>query len=224
VLRDRGKSYSIGPAIDVVSLHNYEGLDSAFSGEPRTIGQVFEDVRGVFEKWEQRAPGFTYSRKQEYWHTEGDFDFVGALSAERRAAWRIQFLTRAFAAGLHKVCVMDASRQEQAAVRAYVRALPWPFPMNAADSEVKILRGRAAVFRHPDDEQPAAGQVWILWAIAGTGEAQVEVPVRRKQVRLVQADGSESITRAPGHQFRLELNGDRKMPPPVLVLDRGFPE
>ena len=37
--------------------------------------------------------------------------------------------------------------------------------MKAADGEVKILRGRAAVFRHPDDEQPEAGQVWILWAM-----------------------------------------------------------
>ena len=224
VFRALGKSYSIGPVADAVSLHSYEGLDSAFAGQPRTIGQVFEDVRGVLEKWEQRAPGFTYPRKQEYWHTEGNFDFVGALSAERRAAWRIQFLTRTFAAGLRKVCVMDASRQEQTAVRAYVRALPWPFPMKTADSEVKILRGHAAVFRHPDDERPEAGQVWILWAIAGTGDARVEVPVRRIQVRLVQADGSESITSAPGHQLRLELNGDRKMPPPVLVLDRGFPE
>jgi len=96
--------------------------------------------------------------------------------------------------------------------------------MKTADSEVKILRGHAAVFRHPDDERPEADQVWILWAMAGTGEARVEVPVRRIHVRLVQADGSESITSAPGHQLRLELNGDRKMPPPVLVLDRGFPE
>jgi hypothetical protein len=89
VFRAQGKPYSIGPVIDVVSLHNYEGLDSAFSGGSRTIGQVFDDVSGVFEKWEQRVPGFTYARKPEYWHTEGNYDFIGALSKERRAAWRI---------------------------------------------------------------------------------------------------------------------------------------
>ncbi len=218
--RARGKPYSIGPAIDVVSLHSYEGLDSAFSGEPCTVSQVFDDVRAVFDKWERRTPGFTYPRKEEYWHTEGNFDFVGALSAQRRAAWRMQFFTRAFAAGLAKVCVMDASEREQAAVRAYVRALPWPFPMNDAVAEVRVLHGRAAVFRHPDGKQPEAGQVWIIWAIAGTGDAQVEVPVRRNRVRLVQVDGASAVASAPGHQLTLGLRGDRKMAAPVLVVDR----
>jgi len=220
VLRAQGKSYSIGPVVDVVSLHNYEGLDSAFSSEPRTVGQVLGDVRTVFEKWEQRAPDFTYPRKPEYWHTEGNFDFIGALSAERRAAWRMQFFTRAFAAGLRKVCVMDASERERAAVRAYVRALPWPFPMKPADTEVKALRGRAAAFRHPDGDPSDAGQVWILWAIADTGDAEVAVPITRERVTLVQVDGSESFTSTPGHRLNLVLKGDHKMAPPVMVIDR----
>jgi hypothetical protein len=220
VFRAQDRSYSIGPVVDVVSLLNYEGLDSAFSREPRTVGQVFDDVRAVFEKWEQRAPGFTYPRKQDYWHTEGNFDFIGALSAERRAAWRMQFFTRAFAAGHRKVCVMDASERERAAVRAYVRVLPWPFPVKPADAEVKVLRGRAAAFRHPDGEQPQAGQVWILWATADTGAAQVELPARRERVMLVQVDGSESVTNAPGHRLTLGLKGDPKMAPPVMVVDR----
>jgi len=219
-LRARGKPFSIGPATDAVSFHNYEGLDSFFAGESRTVARVFEDIRAVFEKWEQRAPAFTYARKREYWHTEGNFDFIGALSSERRAAWRMQFFTRAFAAGVRKVCVMDASEQERTAVRAYVRNLPWPFPMNAADADAKVLRGRAAVFRHPDGAEAGAGQVWILWAVAGTGNAQVEVPVYSDRVRLVQVDGSESATNAPGHRLVLELKGDRKMAPPLIVVDR----
>jgi hypothetical protein len=221
IFRAQGKSYSIGPVVDVVSLHNYEGMDSALSSEPRTVGQVFEDVQAVFEKWEQRAPGFTYPRKQDYWHTEGNFDFIGALSTKRRAAWRMQFFTRAFAAGLRKVCVMDASERERAAVRAYVQALPWPFPMKPADAEVKVLRGRAAAFRHSDGEQSEAGQVWIVWAIADTGDAQVEVPVTHEQVTLVQMDGSESVTSTPGHRLTLVLKGDRKMAPPVILVDRS---
>ena len=220
VFRARGKSYSIGPITDVVSFHNYEGLDSAFAGEPRTLVQVFDEVRAVFEKWEKLAPNFTYSRKQEYWHTEGNFDFIGALSAERRAAWRIQFFTRAFAAGLRKVCVMDASEPEQAAVGAYVRALPWPFPMHPADAEVRVVRGLATAFRHPDSEGPEAGQVWILWAIADSGDAQVEVTTKRAQVTLVQFDGSESAASTPDHRLTVILRGDRKMAPPVMVIDR----
>jgi hypothetical protein len=222
--RANGKSYSIGPVIDVVSLHSYEGLDSAFAAEPRTIGQVLESVRAVFEKWEQRAPGFTYPRKLEYWHTEGNFDFLGILSAERRAAWRMQFFTRAFAAGLRKVCVMDASQPERVAVRAYVRTLPWPFPMKPADTEVRLLRGRAAAFRHPDGDLPESGQVWILWAIANSGDAAVEVPVARERVSLVRVDGSEAVISASGHRLTLELKGDRKMAPPVILVDRVIQE
>lgn len=221
IFRAQAQSYSIGPAIDVVSFHNYEGLDSAFAGEPRTVGQVLDGVRAVFEKWEERTPGFTYPRKREYWHTEGNYDFLGMLSAEWRAAWRIQFFTRAFAAGLRKVCVMDASVPEQAAVRAYVRTLPWPFPMNAADAEVKVLRGRAAAYRHPDGDLARTGQVWILWAIAATGDAEVEVPVTRERVTLVQVGGTESVTNTPGHRLTLTLKGDRKMAPPVMVIDRN---
>jgi DNA-nicking Smr family endonuclease len=218
--RAQAKAYSLGPVIDVVSLHNYEGLDSAFTGGARTIAQVFDDVRAVFEKGERQAPGFTYSRKQDYWHTEGNFDFVGVLSAERRAAWRMQFFTRAFAAGLRKVCVMDASDREQTAVRAYVRALPWPFPMKPADAEVKVLRGRVAAFQHADSETPGAGRVWVLWAVANTGPAQVEIPVWRERVTLVQVDGSQSVTTVSAHRLLLDLKGDSKMAPPVLLIDR----
>ena len=224
VFRAQGQPYSIGPVIDVVSLHNYEGLDSAFSGEPRTVGQVLEDVRAVFEAGEERAPNFTYPRKQEYWHTEGNYDFLGVLSAERRAAWRVQFYTRAFAAGLRKVCVMDASARERVAVRAYIKVLPWPFPMEPADGDVKVRRGRVAAFRHPDGEPDEGGQVWILWAIAGTGEAEAEVPVRHERVLLVQVDGSESIRTNGGPWLALELKGDRKMAPPVMVVDRILSE
>jgi hypothetical protein len=219
--RASGKSSSIGPVVDVVSLHNYEGLDSAFSGGPRTIGQVLDDVSAVFERWEQRVPGFTYARKQEYWHTEGNFDFLGVLSAPRRAAWRIQFFTRAFAAGLRKVCVMDASPPERAAVRAYVRALPWPFPMEPADADVIVRRGTVNAFRHRDARPDGGDTVWVLWAAADTGDAQVEVPVGHGRVTLVRVDGSETVAETPDRRLNVELKGDRKMAPPVIVVDRA---
>jgi len=221
--RSHGKSYSIGPAIDVVSIHNYEGLDSAFSGGSRTIGQVVDDVSAVFEKWEQRASGFSYARKQEYWHTEGNFDFVGILSAERRAAWRFQFLTRAFAGGIRKVCVMDASAPEQRAVRAYVNALPNPFPMLDASSEVTVVQGQVSVFRHPDGAEPNAGQVWIVWPQANTGDASVEIPARRTRVQVVSVDGTSRTVTASNGCVRFDLKGDAKMAPAALVIDRMAP-
>jgi hypothetical protein len=220
VFRERGKPYSIGPAADVVSFHNYEGLDSAFSDEPRTIAQVLDGVRAVFEKWEQRSPGFAYSRKQEYWHTEGNYDFLGVLSKERRAAWRFQFFTRAFAAGIRKVVVMDASAPEQKAVRAYIETLPKPFPMLSASNEVEVANGQVAVFRHPDGPQRDAGQVWVIWALAGTGPASVKVPVQRQQVEVISVTGLTNRIPAEGARVRLDLKGDSKMPEPVLLVDR----
>jgi len=218
--RAQGKPYSIGPVVDVVSLHNYEGLDSAFSGGSRTIGPVLDDVSAAFEKWEQQISGFTYSRKQDYWHTEGDFDFIGALSAERRAAWRAQFFTRAFAAGLRKVCVMDATKPERAAVRAYVTALPWPFPMQPASDDLTVLRGHATAFRHLDGTTAGAGQVWVLWALANTGDAAVEVPVRRDRVEVVSVEGRSETLSASEGRVRLDLKGDAKMPAPTIIVDR----
>jgi len=220
VFRERGKSFSLGPAAEVVSFHNYEGLDSAFSDEPRTIAQVLDGVRAVFEKWEQRAPGFTYPRKQEYWHTEGNYDFLGVLSKERRAAWRFQFFTRAFAAGIRKVMVMDASAPEQKAVRAYIEILPKPFPMFAISNEVEVVNGQVAVFRHPDGARPDAGQVWVIWALAGTGPAAVRVPVQRPRAQVVSVTGETNLATAEGGWIRLELKGDAKMPEPLLLVDR----
>ncbi len=221
--RRRGQPYSIGPALDVVSFHVYEGLDGVFTGKDRTIEVVFDEIRSVFERWENRAAGFAYARKQEYWHTEGNFDFFGILSQERRAAWRVQFFTRAFAAGVRKVVVMDASRPEQVAVRAYIQALPDPFPMKRANDRVAVVSGSPVAFCHLDNTNTDAGRVWVLWAAAGTGGGEVELPCIREQVKLVQVDGTETRTNPANGRLSVQLRGDGKMAPPVLLIDRAAP-
>ena len=219
--RRRGQPYSVGPVLDAVSFHVYEGLDSAFSRTGRTVEVVFDETRDVFERWQNRAAGFAYPRKQEYWHTEGNFDFFGILSKERRAAWRIQFFTRAFAAGIRKVVVMDASGPEQVAVRAYTQALPDPFPMQRANDRVTILSGTPVAFYHPDTTNTNAGVVWILWAAARTGDAELAIPCLRPQVKQVSVDGTEAMVTKTNNLLRIHLRGDDKMPPPVLVIDRN---
>ena len=218
--RAAGQSYSLGPLVDAVSFHNYEGLDSVFAGGSRTIVTVFQDVREVVEQAEQRVAGRAYVRRQEYWHTEGNFDFLGVLSAERRAAWRFQFFTRAFAAGIRKVCVMDASPAEQAAVRAYVRVLPRPWPMLLASEDVQVPRGTVLAFRHVDGADLRAGQVWIVWPTADTGDATVRIPARQPEVEVIAVTGESSRLRARDGWVQIELPGDRKMAPGVLVVDR----
>jgi len=220
VVRNRGIPYSIGPIADVVSFHIYEGLDSFFSGEDRTIELAFSEVREIFEKWEDKAPGFEFERKREYWHTEGNYDFLGILSEERRASWRIQFMTRAFAAGVRKVCVMDASPTERVAVRAYLNALPNPFPMFREEEPELVLKGGAIVFRHPDGAQSTDGQVWIAWAKAGGEMAEVALPVHHRKVELIRVDGSVEQHSPIDGRVRISLASDRKMAPPILLIDR----
>lgn len=221
--RAKGVQHSIGPVADVVSFHVYEGMDSAFSSGPRTIEPVWEEVRAVFEKWEQGSAGFHFARKQEYWHTEGNFDFIGALSEKRRAAWRVQFFTRAFAAGIRKVCVMDASKLERVAVRTYTAALPWPFPMARADEAVKIGSGEAVVFRHLEvntSDGTEEGRVWVLWAKAGSGEVKVEAPVLHGAPTVLRIDGTKTQQEAVSGFVSVTLPADPKMPEPILLLDR----
>jgi hypothetical protein len=218
--RTRGIPFSIGKSTDVVSFHNYEGLDSAFSKEARTIERVFSEVRAAFEECERQAPEFSYSRKADYWHTEGNYDFLGVMSAERRAAWRIQFFTRGFAAGIRKLAVMDASPREQIAVGNYIRVLPNPFPILPANREVSVLRGMVAAFRHPDGPEPEAGQVWVIWALANTGPALVEVPIRYPRAAATTLEGSRRILESVGGRVRVDLRGDTKMAPPLLLVDR----
>ncbi len=215
-----GGRFSVGPSLDVISFHNYEGLDSLFSGGSRTVVQVFEDVRTVFESHETSAGPFAYAQKRDYWHTEGNYDFIGVMPAERRAAWRFQFFTRAFAAGIRKVCVMDASPAEQLAIRAYVSVLPDPFPMLPVTNEVLVPSGRIAAFRHADGPSAAAGRVWVIWPLAGAGDAVVEVPVIRSRATVVRVTAkSESIEAHRGY-VRVNLPGDPKMAAGVLVEDR----
>jgi hypothetical protein len=218
--KTQGKPFSIGSVADVVSFHCYEGLETAFSADDRTIEKDFSEIRSVFEAWEHKATGFHYARKQDYWHTEGNFDFLGMLSAQRRAAWRFQFMTRGFAAGIRKLAVMDASVPEQKAVRAYVQALPNPFPMLPATKEVSTLKGQVAAFRHPDGPEPLAGQVWVLWAMAGSGDAIVELPAIRNAVTQIGVDGASQVLTANANRVRVVLRGDKKMAPGVLVVDR----
>jgi hypothetical protein len=218
--RQRGLPFSIGKSTDVVSFHNYEGLDTAFSKDDRTVERVFSEVRAIFEKWERQAPEFAFPRKGDYWHTEGNYDFLGVMSAERRAAWRIQFFTRGFAAGIRKLAVMDACPREQIAVGSYIRVLPNPFPMLPANKEISILQGQVAAFRHPDGPEPEAGQVWIIWALANTGQAIIEIPTRHPHPEATTVDGKRTILEPVNGRVRLELLGDAKMAPPLLLVDR----
>jgi hypothetical protein len=93
--------------------------------------------------------------------------------------------------------------------------------MRPAEADVRVVQGQARAFRHPDGSGPGAGCVWVLWAVADTGDARVEVPAAGAHVTLVHVDGSKTASQASDHRVTVELQGDKKMAPPLLVIDRG---
>ena len=194
-------------------------LDTFFSGEDRTIGKAFQEVRTLFEQWESKAEGFEYERKTEYWHTEGNFDFIGMLSEERRAAWRWQFFTRAFASGIRKVAVMDAKPLEQIAVKRYIEVLPAPFPM-VRSTRATVVQGDASVFHHHSGKDGLRNQhVWIAWADAGKGPATIEIPASAESATVFTPDGKGKPTRPIDGVYRIQLEGDEKMAAPKLIVE-----
>ena len=206
-----GVPYALGPETDVVSFHVYEGLDG------RTIGCVLAAARAQYETWTD-APGFTYPAPTLYWHTEGNFDFLHRTPSERTTAWFHQMFSRAFAAGVAKVNVMDATPEEQVAVATYVRHLPDPFPMVEASASLVVRAGDITAYQHP---RPEGGAVWVVWATNGTTAATVDVPITGPEAVIAHLDGTEETVRPVGGHVTLELSGDAEISPPVLVVDGG---
>ena len=95
--------------------------------------------------------------------------------------------------------------------------------MQPANDQARALSGTPVVFCHRDGTNADAGRVWVLWAAAGTGDAEVELPTVRKQVRIVQIDGAEDILAGTDEHSRVHLRGESKMAPPVLLIDRAAP-
>ena len=48
----------------------------------------------------------------------------------------------------------------------------------------------------------------------------MEIPVRRERVRVASVDGKSEIVTAESGRVRIELRGDVKMPPPLILIDR----
>lgn len=96
-----------------------------------------------------------------------------------------------------------------------LRRVPVTYP------QVTVARGKAVAFRHPDRSGKPGGQVWVLWAVAGSGDAEVEVPVRQPQVEGVSVQDEHFPLPAVAGKVRVRLRGDAKMAPPVLILDRA---
>ena len=74
---------------------------------------------------------------------------------------------------------------------------------------------------HVDNANADAGRVWVVWATAGTGEAEVKVPSIRQRITTVQVDGTETPETKANDSLKIYLRGDTKMLPPVLVIVRA---
>jgi hypothetical protein len=93
--------------------------------------------------------------------------------------------------------------------------------MQRANDRAAVVSGQPVVFCHQDNTNADAGRVWILWAAADTGEAELALPCIRDQVRSVLVDGTETVLTSSNATVRVRLRGDTKMAPPILLLDRA---
>src|SRR3974377_2214443 len=116
--------------------------------------------------------------------------------------------------------VMDGSQNEEIAGGGYLDAPPDPLPMERAEGLVKIVSGTPVVFRHLDSTNADSACVWVLWATAGTGDAEVLVPLTHEQAICDSCNGTRTPLSAANHRVPVRLRGDSKMAPPVLLIDR----
>ena len=187
-----GIPYSIGPAVDVVTFHVYEGVDD------QSIDCALMDIRGAFEAHEDH-PGFEYPRKAEYWHTEGNFDFLHLSPADTRMAWFPQMFTRAFAAGIRKVIRLAGDAGLLAAPPDY--SLPGGMMVADAPTTVVTITVGGQTYRHAAEalglgigdgtSTPARDNLAAfvevmtdITAVAGTGEVGEPIPFDPDRYRL----------------------------------------
>ena len=89
-----------------------------------------------------------------------------------------------------------------------------------AAEDVRVPRGTVLAFRHVDGADLRAGQVWIVWPAADTGDATVRLPARQIEVEVISVTGGSTRLRARDGWVQIELPGDPKMAPGGLVVDR----
>lgn len=207
-----GQGVGIGPSMDVVSFHIYEGNNFD------CIECRFSELREVVERFEGQ-PGFEYERKLEYWHTEGNYQFLKMIREELRANWRWQFFTRAFAAGVRKVNVMDpGNEQELTSIQRYVQLFPDPFPMFDETDNLGLSREEAFAFRHPGRVFGVEGNFWIIWAANGAKDTSLSLPAEGDEVLVLDVDGTETRLPVVGGLVSVPVEA-KKISPPRVVID-----
>ena len=192
-----GIDYVAGPAVDVPSFHSYEILGGIFGnafldGDDISAQQLLKGARRTKAKWQEfeNQPGHEYAPKTELWHTEGGFGFI-ADDPEGKKHWIIQWLTQAFAAGVTKATIMDASPEQARAVRTMTCLLPDPFPM--VDVTAAVGANPAATFVFRATRNTDGGATYVAWARTGEGNIfppQVSLPVNSDDVKIVTWDGA----------------------------------
>jgi hypothetical protein len=229
-----GIDYVAGPSVDVASFHSYELLGGIFGnafldGDDLSAQQLLKQARKTKAKWQQfeTQAGYTYAPKTELWHTEGGFGFV-ADDPQGKQNWVVQWLTQAFAFGVTKATIMDATPEEARAVRTMTCLLPNPFPVVNVTTAVGANPSDAFVFRSTRNTD--GGSTFVAWARSGGGNVisgHVTVPVTGSNVKIVSRDGvvsAASVTTNPvtgAKTATVDLpTGGGPFNPPVFVVDQ----
>ena len=118
------------------------------------------------------------------------------------------------AAGNPETFQMDA-RKLEAAITPRTRAIvPVHLGGNSCDLDAILAIGARRSVPVLEDACQAHGATYA-------GRRVAEVPVVRKAVTVIQTNGVKTQRESYNRRLSLELVGDKKMAPPVLVLDRN---
>lgn len=200
-----------GPQADVISFHNYEGMDSI--GRDRRSKCVLSDI---YSRYNERMVSTGEAPTDAVWHTEGSVDFLHRLPGPERANWRMQWSVRLFAMGAHKLTFKDPDPEEIVVQALLSEHLPLPWPMLDRSSELG-LPAQGGAFQHPTE----SGAVWVVWPENDQrGETEVVLDVANPAVRVFDADGSAHSLQAEDGRVRLSLKGSGRYSQTVLVSDQ----
>lgn len=139
-------------------------------------------------------------------------------SETKRENWVIQWFCRAFAAGVRKVMVKDASPGMARSVKTMVELLPDPFPMEQVNKRIGVSLESASVYRV--ERRSDGGWTYVAWAENGSWlDRSIELPIRSERAFKVSRDGKrKELTVSNGH-VHVTLSSGTPFAEPVFVVE-----
>jgi hypothetical protein len=199
----QGRTYALGPAVDVVSFHSYEDLDSV------PTESTYAEYKAWWDLYATQA-GFAYERNTPFWMTEGGRFTLDEDTAPR---WFPQHLARGFAAGIDRMPLQDLSSGRLTRTRKSAATFIRLFPAPTGLTRLSAPTDPAQVYR-----DGTATWTYVAWATKGTTVASI--PVRTAMALVVDIHGQERKVAAKNGAVEVRLRRADTYNEPVYVVEQ----